>query len=133
MKTKQLFCRTGLTAYVTSHCLFKHPVVFWSMTSWASITIGDHRAQQFEQGMQQGGTYKCRGCGCTKHHAGRFCSCNTLWMVVLQRSAVYCSCREAGKTARCYNLQLLSRFLVAGEAVYGGRMDTSSSMDMKPQ
>jgi len=23
-------------------------------------------------------------------------------MVVLQRSAVYCSCREAGKTARCY-------------------------------
>jgi len=36
LKTKQLFCRTGLTAYVTSHCLFKHPVVFWSMTSWAS-------------------------------------------------------------------------------------------------
>ena len=36
LKTKQLFCRTGFTAYVTFHCLFKHPMVFWSMTSWAS-------------------------------------------------------------------------------------------------
>ena len=26
--------------------------------------IGDHPAQQFERGTQQGGTYKCGGCGC---------------------------------------------------------------------
>lgn len=36
LKTKQLFCRTGLTAYLTCHCLFKHLMVFRSMKSWAS-------------------------------------------------------------------------------------------------
>ena len=35
-----------------------------SINDKLSFMIGDHPAQQFERGTQQGGTYKCGGCGC---------------------------------------------------------------------
>lgn len=32
--------------------------------------VGDHPAQQFERGTQQGGHYKCGGCGCRESMIG---------------------------------------------------------------
>ena len=38
----------------------------------ARFFVGDHPAQNFERGTQQGGNYKCGGCGIQSHMMGDF-------------------------------------------------------------
>ena len=97
----------------------------------ARFFIGDHPAQSFERGTQQGGYYKCGGCGIHSRMIGDFAhAANQSWRPLeeIQALAVKgCFGKSAGKLKPFYHLSLPQ---LKQELTARGQFDVSK---LKPQ